>query len=622
MLSSSWKGLVVCCLVLATFLLNGPAHGSISGAGKQPPREPTVVQSEGSPKDEKAWTPILPGKELLPMSSEVHETFEGIRSGRPESFEKAVRLAYRLVEAYGRNEGHDINIQVSDLKTVYVPQVWDLKFSDLVSLGEQERIDVTGIHHEENFTDGSKSRKTTALGYKMEWAPALHDPDLKLWMKRNVREFVEIAKADQPALSLLRAVTTYRVSLTFGGKHKDYRAAFWWMGGATPAPRILVFQCLDKVIDRVSLALAEQVPPEGKQEGDLAPQGGRSISKYLFPVCNIYTRYPYTAPWEQHGYERHAGASFHQSYSEVDASCSCSSDCQSICHPSLAENICYDQGGTTSGFHVGAKDFRPNGGTLVNALNLQNGASCLGTVGCAFAQCATSTCTFSIAFGPSGPTFTSNPTNAMIFWAFTPTTAVTCGGCTEWEKPVVKPEIPEENCPVLIALDEGRLEMTDLAGGVRFDVNRDGTAERNSWPAPSSSWAFVVRDRNHNGRIDDGGELFGNYTKQYLDEKPPNGYAALAVYDRLENGGNGDGVLDDRDTIFSSLLLWTDANHDGVSQAEELIPLALRIEEIGLDYKESRSRDRYGNEFRYRGKVRLVDGRTLRSVDVFLLHTE
>jgi hypothetical protein len=184
---------------------------------------------------------------------------------------------------------------------------------------------------------------------------------------------------------------------------------------------------------------------------------------------------------------------------------------------------------------------------------------------------------------------------------------------------VVEPP-PQENCPLLIALDEGRLEMTGLAGGVRFDVDRDGTAERNSWPAPGSSWAFVVMDRNHNGRIDHGGELFGNYTKQYLDERPPNGYAALAAYDRPDNGGNGDGVLDDQDAIFPSLLLWSDANHDGVSQPQELIPLAERVKEIGLTYRESRSRDRYGNQFRYRGRVSLVDGGSSRSVDVFLLH--
>jgi len=610
-------------LAPALFLLTGlAANGSISAAGKQPPEAPVGTQAEKNAQEEKAWTPIIPGKELLPMSPEVHQVLEGIKGGRPECFEKAIRLSYHLMETYGRNESHKISIQVSDFKTFYVPEAWDLKLSELVSFGQPEHIDVTGVHHEEILRDGTthESSKTASLGYMMKWEPAFQDPDLKLWLRYNVREFVEVAKADQPALSLLRAVTTYRVSLTLEGKHKDYRAAFWWMGGSTPVPSVLTFQCLDKVLDRVTLALAEQIPPESKQEGDLldALPGGKT--SFPYPVCNVYTKYPFTAPWEFHGYERHVGDYFHQSYSKVDASCSCSSDCQSICHPSIEETLCYDQGGTTSGYHVGAKDFRPVGGTLANALNLQAGASCQGTTACAFTQCAAVNCTFSITLGASGPAFTSSPSNTLIFWSFVPTTSVTCSGCTEWEKPVVDPGIPEENCPVLIALDERRLEMTDLAGGVRFDVNRDGTAERNSWPAPGSSWAFVVLDRNHNGHIDNGGELFGNYTEQYLDARPPNGYAALAAYDRPENGGNGDGVLDDRDAIFSSLLLWVDANHDGVSQPEELASLGQRVEEIGLVYRESRSRDRYGNQFRYRGTVQLVDGRRSWSVDVFLLH--
>lgn len=625
MLTSRSNRSLPCWLAPALFLLTSLAtSGSTSSAGQQPPHEPIVTQREENWQDQKPWSPIFPNQKLLPMSPEVHEAFEGIKGGRPESFEKTVRLAYRLMEGYGRSEGHDISIQVSDFKTFAAPGVWDLKVSDLFSFGPSEHIDITGIHHEEIFSDASthKSRKTSFIGYKMEWVPALPDPDLTLWMKRNVREYVEIAKADQPALSLLRAVTTYRVSLTFAGKHKDYRAAFWWMGGATPVPPVFTFHCSDLVLDRVTLALAEQIPPDVKKEEELpyvGPQENKSVSKFL-PVCNVYTKYPYTGSFEHHGYERHVGNYFHQSFSEVGASCSCSSACESICHPSLSTSLCYDQGNTTSGYHVGAKDFRPTGGTRADALN-PPGAFCQGVVGCAFAQCPVPDCIFSIAIGPSGPTFTSNPTNAMVFWAFVPTTTVTCGVCTEYDGPPTQPEPPpQENCPLLIALDEGRLEMTDLAGGVRFDLNRDGAAERNSWPAASSSWAFVVLDRNFNGRIDDGGELFGNYTKQYLDEKPPNGYAALAAYDRPENGGNGDGVLDDRDAIFPSLSLWTDANHDGVSQPQELVPLVKRVEEIGLEYRESRSRDRYGNQFRYRGTVRLVDGRRSRSVDVFLLH--
>lgn len=155
--------------------------------------------------------------------------------------------------------------------------------------------------------------------------------------------------------------------------------------------------------------------------------------------------------------------------------------------------------------------------------------------------------------------------------------------------------------PVLLPLTRSQaFKLTNAANGVNFDLDNDGLAERTAWTAADSRLAFLAIDRNGNGQIDDGSELFGNYTLPGID----NGFAAL---NRIEPQGTSDldrggiGRIDASDPVYARLLLWEDANHNGVSEPHELQPLSNVYSTIGAGYSDHKRRDGHGNEFRFEG---------------------
>ena len=183
------------------------------------------------------------------------------------------------------------------------------------------------------------------------------------------------------------------------------------------------------------------------------------------------------------------------------------------------------------------------------------------------------------------------------------------GGCTVCYSPQVSVccTCPCES-PIVLDITGDGYNLTDAAHGVLFDMQGDGKLWQIGWTAQGANNAFLALP-GPDGLVHTGQQLFGNFTPQPPcpvgdGSCSPNGFRALAVYDDPKNGGNGDGIIDARDAIFSSLRLWIDANHDGISQPNELYTLpALGINSIRLSYKSSQKTDQYGNVFRYRAQV-------------------
>ncbi|QPC91687.1 S-layer family protein [Mesorhizobium sp. INR15] len=118
--------------------------------------------------------------------------------------------------------------------------------------------------------------------------------------------------------------------------------------------------------------------------------------------------------------------------------------------------------------------------------------------------------------------------------------------------------------PIILDLNHNGFAFSDLNHGVQFDINGDGHKDQVAWN--SSNDGILAIDLNHDGKINDGTELF---TPSFNGGHFASGAAALASLD-----SNHDGVIDHNDAAFDSLLIWKDTNANGVSDAGELSSLA------------------------------------------------
>jgi hypothetical protein len=166
--------------------------------------------------------------------------------------------------------------------------------------------------------------------------------------------------------------------------------------------------------------------------------------------------------------------------------------------------------------------------------------------------------------------------------------------------------------PLILDLDGDGIETASISDKIYFDHDNNGFAEQTGWASPDD--AFFVRDRDGNGKIDSGNELFGNNT-DVINGKAANGFVALATMD-----SNGDAIVDANDEGWDELRLWRDLNGNGAVDEGEL----LTLDEAGVaglytDYQNSTFVDNYGNQHRQSGSYLKTDGTIADMTDVWFI---
>ncbi len=121
--------------------------------------------------------------------------------------------------------------------------------------------------------------------------------------------------------------------------------------------------------------------------------------------------------------------------------------------------------------------------------------------------------------------------------------------------------------PVVLDLDGDGIETLARKDGVLFEIDNSGYKKQTGWLQGDDG--FLVIDRNYNGVIDAGREMFSNSAVAIALR----GLAGMAWVD-----ANYDGRIDSRDPVWNELRIWHDTNANGEQDAGETLQLA----ELGI----------------------------------------
>ena len=168
--------------------------------------------------------------------------------------------------------------------------------------------------------------------------------------------------------------------------------------------------------------------------------------------------------------------------------------------------------------------------------------------------------------------------------------------------------------PLALDLDGNgiRTVAANQFSGSLFDHDGDGIRTASGWVDKEEG--LLVYDRNGDGIINNGSELFGDATRLKNGGTAAHGFAALADLD-----DNGDGKIDATDNAFSSLRVWRDLNQDGISQEGELLTLEqAKVRSLNTSFRNTNRSLGDGNTLAQEGSYTTTDGQTRQMGDLLL----